>query len=235
MTPLKILLADDVELFLELEKTFFRRQGVTILVARNGREAVNLVRAERPQLVFMDLYMPDFDGEEACRQIKEDPELRSTPVVMVTLGGRPEDLERCWLAGCDEIVLKPINRHQFLETAHRFLDVASRRAPRFEARLQVRFGAGRENLLENYSINVSTGGLFLETAEPLPESAPLYLEFYLPERTEPICCHGRVAWINTAAAAKTPSLPSGMGIQFVDLSLVDMQLIRDFIRTQAPF
>jgi uncharacterized protein (TIGR02266 family) len=233
MTPLKILLVDDVELFLELEKTFFRRQGVTLLVARNGQEAVDLARAERPHLVFMDLYMPQLDGDAACRQIKAIPDLRDTAVVMVTHGGREEDLERCRQAGCDEIVLKPINRHQFLETARRFLDIAARKAPRFDARFQVRYGADREHLLGNYTINISTGGLFLETSQVLPENAPLLLEFLLPDRAEPIRCKGRVAWVNSPESPKKPRIPSGMGVQFVDLSLDEMQRVREFIKSSS--
>ena len=232
MTPLNILLVDDVELFLELEKTFFRREGMTILLARNGREALAIARAERPKLIFLDLYMPEMDGEEACRQIKADPALRDIPVVMVTQGGREEDLARCRRAGCDEIVLKPINRHQFLETAYHFLDIPSRRQMRFDARIQVRYGAAQERVLENYSINVSTGGLFLETSEPLPESSPLFLEFALPERSTRIRCRGRVAWVNPPDRPKSPALPSGMGVQFLDLTLADMHLIRDFTRNK---
>ena len=232
MTALKILLADDVELFLELEKTFFRRAGVTLLTARTGQEAVELVRAERPQLVFMDLYMPQLDGDEACRRIKGDLELRFTPVVMVTHGGREEDLERCRQAGCDEIVLKPINRHQFMETARRFLAIAARTAPRVEARLKVRFGSSADDLLEHFSINISTGGLFLETSRPLAENSPLYLEFALPDFPEPICCSARVAWVNTAVAPCKPLLPCGVGVQFLDLPLEKMQQIREFIQTR---
>lgn len=233
MTPLKVLLADDVELFLELEKSFFRRAGVTLLVARSGQETVELVRSERPHLVFMDLFMPGMNGDAACRVIKDDPLLRKTPVVMVTHGGREEDLDRCRLAGCDEIVLKPINRHQFLETARRFLAIAARTAPRIKAKLQVRYGLHEEHLLSNYSLNISTGGLFLETSEPLQEDAPLVLEFVLPDRKDPIRCRGRVAWVNSPLNPVKPQLPPGMGIQFLDLLLADMQAIREFMRSEG--
>ncbi len=230
MTSLKVLLADDVELFLELEKSFFRRAGVTLLVARSGQQAVELVRSERPHLVFMDLFMPGMNGDVACRAIKADPLVCKIPVVMVTHGGREEDLSRCRLAGCDEIVLKPINRHQFLETARRFLAIAARSTPRVKAQLQVRYGQHKEHLLNNYSLNISTGGLFLETVEPLPENTPLELEFVLPDRQDPIRCRGRVAWVNSPSGPVKPQLPPGMGIQFLDLLLVDMQAIREFMR-----
>lgn len=233
MSPLKILLVDDIELLLELEKTFFHRQGVTLLAARDGLEAIDLVRAERPQLVFMDMYMPRLGGDEACQLIKSDPELRATPVVMVTNSGREEDAERCRRAGCDEVIFKPINRRQFLETARHFLNIMTRSSPRVEARFQVHYGNTPVRLLDNFSINLGSGGLFLETAEPLAEGSPLYLEFQLPGRSAPIRCDGRVAWVNSPTTPPKPALPGGVGVQFTDLGLADLGLIRQFVKGRA--
>lgn len=87
VTRKKILLADDVELFLELEKTFFRRESFELLIARTGQQAWDLTQAETPDLVFMDLFMPGMDGDAACRLIKQQPQTASIPVVMVTQGG----------------------------------------------------------------------------------------------------------------------------------------------------
>lgn len=232
MAQVKILLVDDVEMFLRVEKTFFQRSGVKLLVARSGREALDLVRSERPHLVFMDLYMPEMNGDEACRAIKADPVMKFTPVVMVTSSDRPGDLERCRDARCDGIVHKPIDPQAFLSTAERFLGIATRAAPRVEARLQVRYGVDQSQLLDNYLINISTGGLFLETSSPLPEETPLVLEFALPDRPKPIRCRGRVAWVNPSQTPRKPDLPAGMGIQFVDLALADMQAIREFIKQE---
>jgi uncharacterized protein (TIGR02266 family) len=229
----KILLADDVELFLELEKTLFRRENFVLLVARNGQQAFELIAAARPDLVFMDLYMPEMNGDECCRRVKSDPGLRSTPIVMVTQAGREEDLARCRQAGCDEILLKPINRHLFVETARRLLAVVVREAQRIRARLEVRYGSDRRQLLSDYSVNISTGGLFLETDDPLPVDTPLALEFTLPSRQVPICCSGRVAWVNHPVLLHKPDMASGMGVQFIDLRLDDLHAIREFIKQES--
>lgn len=228
----KVLLADDVELFLELEKTFFRREDVDLLVARNGLEALEIAREKKPDLVFMDLFMPEMNGDAACRAIKDDPALEGTPVLMVTHGGREADLERCRAAGCDDLLLKPINRHQFIDAATRYLAIADRVAPRVDARLQVRYGEGMQRELSEYSLNISTGGVFLETADPLPTGTPLSLEFRLPNRHEPIVSQARVAWINDPQRVSKPHLPPGMGVQFLDLSLADLQAVRDFVQTE---
>lgn len=229
----KVLLADDVELFLELEKTFFRREDFDLRVARTGRQALEVIAAERPDLVFMDLYMPEMNGDECCRRVKTDPELRATPIVMVTQSGRDDDLEKCRRAGCDDILLKPINRHLFVDTARKLLAVSARAAMRVSAHLQVRYGRDRQQLLSNYSLNISTGGLFLVTDDPLPVDTPLALEFTLPGREAPIRCTGRVAWVNHPVLLNKPELAAGMGVQFIDLRLDDLHAIREFIKQES--
>lgn len=233
MTQKKVLLVDDVELFVELEKTFFRREEVTLLVARNGRQAVETVQKELPDLVFMDLFMPEMDGDEACRVLKQDPNFNRLPIIMVTHGGREADLERCRAAGCDEVLLKPVNRQQFLDTARHYLGLVERGAPRVEARLSVHYGDELGTELTDFAINISTGGLFLETDQTLAVGSALKLQFPVPGRLSPIVCRARVAWVNLQENAAKSHLPAGMGIQFVDLPLEDLQVIRDFVKTSS--
>jgi CheY-like chemotaxis protein len=78
----KILLADDVELFLELERNFLQREDLDLLIAKDGRKALEMIRQHSPQIAFLGLKMPGMSGEECCRTIKEDPSLRSTTVAM---------------------------------------------------------------------------------------------------------------------------------------------------------
>lgn len=225
----KVLLVDDVELFVELEKTFFHRANVTLLVARNGLEALDLAHRERPDLIFMDLFMPEMDGDVACARLKEDPDLSSIPVVMVTHGGRDPDLQRCREAGCDDILLKPVNRHKFVAAARRFIGLEDRVAPRVEARIEVRYANGGDELTD-YSLNMSTGGLFLETERLLPVETELQVSFNLPDRNDPVRSRARVAWVNEPDRRIKPGLPPGMGLQFLDLSLDDLQDVRAFVR-----
>ena len=121
MSHPKILLVDDVRLFLELEKSFLHLAQVQILTAANGEEALAVVRKERPDLVFLDLYMPVLDGAACCAAIKVDPELTATPVVMVTTGGKPDEVEQCRVAGCDGLLTKPVDRSAFLDAVARFI------------------------------------------------------------------------------------------------------------------
>ncbi len=226
----KVVLADDVELFLKLEKTFFNREEFALITAHNGREALEAIRETIPDLVFLDLHMPEMDGDECCRLVKKDEKLRHIPIIMVTSAGREEDLERCRRAECNEIVNKPINRHDFMAVARRFLQVVERVTQRYSAMLRIHYGAQSNDILSDYSIDLSTGGLFLATDRPLPTDTPLSMEFVLPVSDAKICCQARVAWVNDPVQRKKTVLPAGMGVQFLDLSLADMDAIRNYIK-----
>jgi len=171
------------------------------------------------------------NGDECCRILKQSDTSRHIPIVMVTTAGREEDLARCRSAGCDDIVNKPINRHDFMATAQRLLQVAERAAQRFNARLSVHYGSQSHHLLSDYSIDLSTGGLFLATENPLPSGTPLSMEFILPTSKTKVRCNAKVAWVNDPQQRKKSALPTGMGVQFLDLSLADMDAIREYIKS----
>ena len=227
-----ILLADDTLFFLELEKTFFRRDDFELKTAHSGVEALEIVASASPDIVFLDLYMPEMDGDVCCRRIKADVKSRHIPVVMVTVSGKEEDLERCRQAGCDDIILKPINREHFIETAKKHLKIQMRTLPRYMARMRIHFGRDAGQLLSEYTINLSTGGVFLETMNLMEEGTPLAVEFVLPHRNIPISCRASVAWVNHPERIKNPNLPVGMGIQFLDLSIESIDAIRSYIRDE---
>jgi uncharacterized protein (TIGR02266 family) len=237
MEKKKILLVDDVQLFLEQEKTFFNRELFDLLLANSGVEALAIIREERPDLVFIDLHMPEMDGDKCCRIIKSDQELHKIPVIMVTSGVNEEDFERSWQAGCDDIIVKPINRLYFMAITKKYLNIQFRKTPRHIARLRMHFGTNQETLLTEYCINVSTGGVFIETENLLPVDTILAVEFILPQNVETIRCEGRVAWVNRPELVVNPNLPVGMGLQFINIGANDMNAIREYIKKEAlmPF
>ena len=226
----KILLVDDVELFIGLATTFFSRKPIELLVARTGRQALELIRQELPDLVYMDLYMPEMDGDTCCSLVKADPALRHIPIVMVTQGGRDAETARCRAAGCNELLFKPLDRTEFLAMADKYLGSTALDGTRYLASLRVEFAVGHRTLT-NYSVNLSTGGLFLETAELQPVDTLLVVEIVLPGQAAPITCACRVAWINQPQQPLKPELPGGMGLQFCNLPLAELTAIREFIRT----
>ena len=235
MDKKKILLVDDIRLFLEEESSLFNGDDYEILLASNGVEALKIIRSADPDMVFMDLYMPGMEGDKCCQFIKSDETIRHIPVIMVTQGANDDDFERCWRAGCDDIIPKPINRNYFLAIAKKHLHILSKTAPRYAARLNVQYHCSEtpDRLLSNYSVNLSTDGIFIETADLLPIDSRLNIEFNLPEMNRTINCVGRVAWLNHPEAIKNPNLPVGMGLQFITISPDEMDAIRQYIKDQA--
>jgi uncharacterized protein (TIGR02266 family) len=227
----KVVLADDVELFLMLENTFFNREEFEMITARSGREVLKVIREAKPDLVFMDLDMPGMNGDECCRVVKMDDLNRHVPVIMVTGGERKEAVERCRNAGCDGIVFRPINRGDLLAVSMKFLQVQERGAQRFNTRLAVNYGVMSSELLKVYSMDLNSGGIFLSSDNPLEINTMFYVEFILPETDHTIRCQARVAWVNQLESPKKPQLPAGMGVQFLSLSQADKEAIERYIKT----
>lgn len=111
----RILVVDDDEsvrlVFVEL----LRREGFQVIEARNGREALGIAREQRPDLVLLDVRMPGLNGYEVCKQIKADPKLPDTFVVLVS-GQTTDESPESWglNTGADEYIVKPVRPHEFL-------------------------------------------------------------------------------------------------------------------------
>jgi uncharacterized protein (TIGR02266 family) len=96
-------------------------------------------------------------------------------------------------------------------------------------RLEIYNGPDQQVLMTNYTVNMSTGGVFLETDKIRPVDTSFVIKFRLPGNDSAIVCKARVAWTNEPGRLKKFSLPPGMGIQFLDLSLENLQAIRNFL------
>jgi CheY-like chemotaxis protein len=111
----RILLVDDSSTALMLERAILAKTDVDLSVARDGAEAVAKAVAERPDLILMDVVMPNMDGFEACRRIRDEPRTSAIPIIMVTTRGEPEHVEEGFASGCNDYVTKPIHQRELLE------------------------------------------------------------------------------------------------------------------------
>ncbi len=228
-----ILLTDDAELLRVLENSFFRRIGFSLLVAENGERAFELIEEQDPVLAILTLEMPDWNGDSICRRVKQDAILRATPIILVVPGGREEAVDCCRDAGCDAILHRPIEAQQLLAAACRVLRIVERGAPRLATVFPLFCGRDPRKLRPARALNLNTGGLFAETDRLHPVDTLLTLEFTLPGHAEALSCKGRVAWVNHPEWVKTSILPSGMGIQFLDLEAEVLLAISDYL-DKAP-
>ena len=211
----KVLLVDDVSMFLELEKNYLQLSAVNVLTARDGKEALKICQAERPDMVFMDLHMPIMNGADCCRAIKENPELASTTVVLITSEGKEADRMLCLKAGCDGFLTKPLDRHLFLQEARKLLPSIDRRDRRLTCRIRVKYSA-LGIPLSGFIVNMSQNGVYIATDAEVQTDALVDLVFALPEPSGAVIqTRARVAWTNTRKSKRKPSLPDGIGVEFI--------------------
>ena len=103
-----ILLVDDDELNLDLLSRKLQRNGYDTITATDGKEAISLAESTKPDLILMDMSLPELDGWEATRQLKADNSTKNIPVISLTANAMPEDRAKALAAGCDEYETKPI-------------------------------------------------------------------------------------------------------------------------------
>jgi two-component system cell cycle response regulator DivK len=120
--PKKVLIVEDNELNMKLFHDLIEACGHEILETRDGIEALKLARQHRPDLILMDIQLPEVSGLEVTRWLKEDDDLRSIPVIAVTAFAMKGDEEKIRSGGCEAYIAKPISVSNFLDTIGRFLN-----------------------------------------------------------------------------------------------------------------
>ena len=116
-----VLVVEDNELNMKLFHDLLEASGYNILQTRNGLEAIDIARAHRPDLILMDIQLPEVSGLEVTKWIKEDDDLRAIPVIAVTAFAMKGDEERIRQGGCEAYISKPISVPRFIETIKSYL------------------------------------------------------------------------------------------------------------------
>jgi len=117
----KILIVEDNELNMKLFHDLFESKGYDIVQTRDGMEALKIARAQMPDLILMDIQLPEVSGLEVTKWLKEDDNLKQIPVVAVTAFAMKGDEEKIREGGCEAYIAKPISVTNFLETVEQFL------------------------------------------------------------------------------------------------------------------
>jgi two-component system, OmpR family, alkaline phosphatase synthesis response regulator PhoP len=120
----RVLVVDDEPNIVMSLEFLMRRAGFEVTVARNGREALDALEGSPPDLLLLDVMMPEFDGYEMCERIRARPEWSGTKIVMLTARGREVERERGLALGADAYVTKPFSTRDLVEQVKRMLDVA---------------------------------------------------------------------------------------------------------------
>jgi CheY-like chemotaxis protein len=110
----RVLLVDDSATSLLLERMILSRGHYEVVTAGNGVEAIEKARVLRPDVIVMDVMMPEMGGIEACRRMRDDAATRGIPIILVTTRGEPENVEAGYESGCNEYVTKPVDAIELL-------------------------------------------------------------------------------------------------------------------------
>ncbi|WP_188260584.1 response regulator [Azospirillum tabaci] len=120
-TVKRVLIVEDNELNMKLFHDLLEAHGYATLQTRNGMDALAIAREHRPDLILMDIQLPEVSGLEVTRWIKDDPELASIPIIAVTAFAMKGDEEKIREGGCEDYIAKPISVTKFLQTVQKFL------------------------------------------------------------------------------------------------------------------
>jgi two-component system cell cycle response regulator DivK len=120
-----ILIVEDNELNMRLFNDLLQAHGYNTVQTKDGREVVQLTRRTRPDLILMDIQLPEISGLEVTKLLKADDELRHIPVVAVTAFAMKGDEQKIRSGGCDGYIAKPISVASFLQTVSKFLAPAA--------------------------------------------------------------------------------------------------------------
>ncbi|MEQ8665862.1 MAG: response regulator [Rhodospirillales bacterium] len=116
-----ILIVEDNELNMKLFNDLLQANGFQTVQTMDGRDAMSLARQHRPDLILMDIQLPEISGLEVTKMMKADDDLRDIPVVAVTAFAMKGDEEKIRQGGCEGYIAKPISVPTFLETINKFL------------------------------------------------------------------------------------------------------------------
>ena len=111
---MKILYVEDNDDNVYMLKNRLSRAGFTVIIASNGNQGVAMAASEQPDLILMDLTLPDIDGEEVTRRIRADPATKRIPVVALTANAMNSDRDKALAAGCDDFDTKPVDMPRLL-------------------------------------------------------------------------------------------------------------------------
>jgi two-component system, cell cycle response regulator DivK len=117
----KILIVEDNELNMKLFHDLLEVHGYETLQTKDGREVIELAKQHRPDLILMDIQLPEVSGLEVTRWIKDDDELKMIPVIAVTAFAMKGDEEKIRSGGCEAYIAKPISVSNFLQTIEKVL------------------------------------------------------------------------------------------------------------------
>ncbi len=123
--PVRVLVIDDSNTIRRSAELFLRQAGYEVILAEDGFDALAKISDHQPQVIFVDIMMPRLDGYQTCALIKQNPQLKSTPVIMLSSKDGVFDRARGRLAGSDRYLTKPFTQEGLIEAVTQYVKPSS--------------------------------------------------------------------------------------------------------------
>jgi type IV pilus assembly protein PilZ len=196
------------------------------ILARTPEEGIHLAQKNRFALILYDGDVTDTDLRTSITLLRTEPFLKDQPLVVFITGGNPALNESLLSQGCSAVLTKPLDLAIVYGVLAR-LSGQPRTTPRIPLKIRVEIEEGiPEKALT--SVNLSEGGIYLRTPEPLSEGSEIHIKFTLPHDTEQIALEARV--VRTFSLSTQLAEEPGMGLQFVDIPQDILLRIRNFVQ-----
>ncbi|NMC00103.1 MAG: response regulator [Thermoanaerobaculaceae bacterium] len=215
---MKLLIVDDMKSFLNLEQTFLRRADCRIYTATTGLEAIKVAELVHPDIILLDIEMPELNGIETTRILQNNNKLKDIPIIIVSSTSRKEEAIK---AGAKEFLQKPVDENTFLTAVLKYVPLKIRKDKRIELKTACNFVfEGSQHKGE--TLDVSVSGIFLETEIPLEIGSHLEISFSLP-------LNGNKKEIKTDAIVVRKA-KNGYGLGFFEISEGARIYLEEFVK-----
>jgi len=223
----KILVVDDDQFFIEFERAFLQREHFDIIEARDGPEALELMRDQHPDLVLLDMYMPGMDGLEVIVRARAEGMI-DLPIIMVSKEEDPIKISELKEAGATDFITKPINIDTLMAKVNVYLKEAHRGGSRLPVKIKIKYRT-LDELLQGESKDLSTTGIFVRTKKDLGIGSlvELFLHHAGDEEAEPIRVMGEVV-----RAVQGNNENTGVGMKFINLDAESVKLITGMLEEE---
>lgn len=122
--PKSVLIVDDERNIVISLTYLMEKSGYDVMVARDGEEALDIARSRRPDLILLDVMIPKVDGYNVCQEIRADPDLSGTKIIMLTAKGRDVEMEKGLALGADVYLTKPFSNSQLAQAVRDLLELS---------------------------------------------------------------------------------------------------------------
>ena len=218
----RILLVDHSRGALAYQETILRRRDAIVSTALAGSEGLQKAREERPQLIIFGYDLFDMSAPEFCRAVRSEEATKSVSLLLVSDRDKPDQADLCFAAGCNDVIYRPLQRHELDEKVEKLTAIPVRRQLRTITRIEVslqkngRFVLGR-------SLNISATGMLIEVDRVLTNEGVLRINFYLPGDPVPLQADVEIL------RAEFSGTMARYGLRFLNLGPQEKERIEHFV------